>query len=156
MSLIVHDAILVTTRDRELFNELLTQVAFLCLLIGASLFPRSVNGYYTLVVCPDGGKEGEPCSNEGDIQRKKFIEWMESQRCEDGSTSLEWVSVAYGNGIKTALVTGSAWGDPAQVVLPNPPTSELPLFTKEELMQYGRECAEAQRLLSREDSINQL
>lgn len=55
----------------------------------------SINGYRTFLVAPDGSKEGWSASDEFDTRRDKFVEWMESKRYEDGSTSLTYVEVQF-------------------------------------------------------------
>lgn len=49
-----------------------------------------VNGKYTIVLTPDGSKEGWPISNDGDKLRAAFITKLK----ENGDW--EWVEVGYG------------------------------------------------------------
>jgi hypothetical protein len=56
-----------------------------------------VNHYYTFFVPPDGSKEGWNDSYDGDENRAAFIKWLDQQRYEDGSTSLNWAEVQYGD-----------------------------------------------------------
>lgn len=56
-----------------------------------------VNHYYTFFVPPDGSKEGWSDSEDGDARRALFITWLNAQRFEDGSTSLKWAEVQYGD-----------------------------------------------------------
>ena len=58
---------------------------------------EAVNGYRSFFVPPDGSKEGWEESQLGDRQRAMFIEWLDTQRYEDGSTCLNWVEVQYGD-----------------------------------------------------------
>jgi hypothetical protein len=56
-----------------------------------------VNGYRSFMVAPDGSKEGWSDSDQGDETRQRFIDWMNTQRCEDGSsTALDWVEIGFG------------------------------------------------------------
>ena len=71
-----------------------------------------MNGYRTMLVCPDGSKEGWKESDEGDKNRADFRDWMRAQRYEDGSSNLEWVEVAYGSDDRTAEVEATAWMTP--------------------------------------------
>ena len=57
----------------------------------------TVNHYESFMVGPDGSKEGWDDSDEGDRRREQFTRWLDSQRYEDGSTSLKWVEVQYGD-----------------------------------------------------------
>ena len=34
------------------------------------------NGFYTFMIGPDGSKEGWPESDEGDAQRKQYLNWL--------------------------------------------------------------------------------
>jgi hypothetical protein len=67
-----------------------------------------VNAFYSFMVGPDGSKEGWPESYEGDRQRKDFIRWMDSQRYDDGSSSLTWVEVQYGDGSRSTRLKAHA------------------------------------------------
>jgi hypothetical protein len=62
----------------------------------SELTPESTNGYRSFFVAPDGSKEGWDTSDAGDGARQQFIDWLDAQRYEDGSTSLSWVVVAFG------------------------------------------------------------
>lgn len=55
-----------------------------------------MNGYATLLVPPDGSKEGWDESDEGDTARDRFVGWLQSQADEDGSSPYSWVEVEYG------------------------------------------------------------
>lgn len=70
---------------------------------------KAVNGYSSMLVCPDGSKEGWIESNTGDKQRKEFREWLETQRFEDRSSNLEWVEISYGSDDREATIVASAW-----------------------------------------------
>lgn len=69
-----------------------------------------VNGYITLVVGPDGSKEGWDESIHGDSQLQHLCKWLDAQRYEDGSTSFQWAVVAYGSDDMDASVERHAWG----------------------------------------------
>ena len=55
------------------------------------------NGYRTFFVPPDGSKEGWEESEAGDSRRDEFVEWLEKQTYDDGSTPLDWAEVQYGD-----------------------------------------------------------
>jgi hypothetical protein len=72
------------------------------------LIKSIINNYLTLFVAPDGSKEDWEESEQGDIQRKLFVDWLNSQKYEDGSGPLDWVEVQYGddNGV-TKIINDS-------------------------------------------------
>lgn len=62
----------------------------------SEIIKSNINGYLSFFVCPDGSKEGWQESTEGDERRKVFVEWIQKQAYEDGSNSLSFVEVFYG------------------------------------------------------------
>lgn len=54
------------------------------------------DGKTTVVLCPDGSKEGGETSNEGDDLRRRFIAELVADDYEDGSSPWEWVEIGYG------------------------------------------------------------
>lgn len=98
MGYIRHHAIIVTS-----FDEGLIQKAYMMALeifdpqhVSPVIGPVT-NAFYTFFVGPDGSKEGWKTSDDGDERRDRFIVWLDMQRHEDGSTSLDWVEVQYGD-----------------------------------------------------------
>jgi hypothetical protein len=104
-----HHAIIVTSWNEKLANEAHKKA---CQIFSGSkeydptavkpeiitpIVYASCNGYYTFLIGPDGSKEGWGTSDEGDDCRDAFISWMDEQRYDDGSTSLDWVEVQYGD-----------------------------------------------------------
>ncbi len=59
------------------------------------LSPPVTNGFRSFAIFPDGSKEGWPESEAGDLARKKFLDWMESKRYKDGTTSNNWVEFQF-------------------------------------------------------------
>lgn len=55
-----------------------------------------MNGRTTVVLCPDGGKEGWKTSNAGDDLRQRFIAELTSNDYEFGSSPWDWVEIGYG------------------------------------------------------------
>lgn len=103
-----HNAIVVTSWK----GQAITEASALARRFGLQVIGPSdevVNGYRTLLVCPDGSKEGWIESNAGDDARKHFKKWLDEQRFEDGSTSLEWAEIAYGSDDKNAEIIAHAW-----------------------------------------------
>jgi len=105
MGYMVHHMIVVTCGIEELINaahekatELFGQDNHRRGYIGVSSIMKSpVNHYHTFFVPPDGSKEGWTDSEDGDVARASFVEWLDAQRYEDGSASLNWALVQYGD-----------------------------------------------------------
>lgn len=54
------------------------------------------NEYYTVVMIPDGSKEGWPESDSCNELREEFIRELERNKESDGSTAWHWVEVGFG------------------------------------------------------------
>ncbi len=115
MGYMLHHAIVITTYKNDELHKVATKAKELGLQVLGPSEESPVNGYFSLLICPDGSKEGWPESEEGNKLRRKFIEWLETQRHEDGSSWLEWVEIAYGNDPADAQIANHAWIN----VLPN-------------------------------------
>ncbi len=96
MGYIVHHAIIVTSGwQKDLLkaykkaNKLFKWVS--------PVSPEMMNGYASFFIPPDGSKEGWQDSNDGDTNRQKFLNWLDKQRYEDGSTSLDYAEIQYGD-----------------------------------------------------------
>lgn len=59
--------------------------------------PETVNGYRSLLIAPDGSKEGWAESDRGNMARDVFVGWIKEQTYEDGSNPFDWVEVMYGD-----------------------------------------------------------
>ena len=55
-----------------------------------------VNGMVTVILAPDGSKEGWSDSDTGDRLREEFIEYLGTYNYEDDSSPWDWVEVEYG------------------------------------------------------------
>lgn len=108
MGYIRHNAIVVTSWN----NEAIEAAACRARNIGLTVLGPScetVNNYKTLLVCPDGSKEGWADSDVGDQRRSDFREWLNTHRYEDGSTCLHWVEICYGSDDADATIEAHAW-----------------------------------------------
>jgi len=56
------------------------------------LGPNVTNGYRTVILVPDGSKEGWPESDDGDSTGASFIDFIE----KDESGFWDWIEVGYG------------------------------------------------------------
>jgi hypothetical protein len=98
MGYIRHHAIIVTSGIDELIEAAHEQARACFTAEQVSPIAESpVNGYRSFFVAPDGSKEGWEASAMGDGQRDEFVGWLNRQRYGDGSTSLRWVEVQYGD-----------------------------------------------------------
>jgi hypothetical protein len=96
MGTMIHDAIVVTSWKTDLLRQAAQVATTLGLLVVGPHEPV-INAISTFVVCPDGSKEGWAASYAGDELRNKFVEWLDKQRYEDGSSALAWVAIRYGD-----------------------------------------------------------
>ena len=103
-----HDAIVVTSWKREAIEEASAKAHDLGLEV---LGPSAVvmNGVSTLLVCPDGSKEGWEESDAFDAKRAAYLEYLNGVRYEDKSSCLSWVALAYGSDDREAEITAHAW-----------------------------------------------
>ena len=69
-----------------------------------SLTQETTNGYVSFLVAPDGSKEGWEASDSGDRTRDDVIEYLNSLRHGDGSTSFKFVEVQFGDDNKETKV----------------------------------------------------
>jgi len=100
MGYIRHHAIIVTSWDKELLfkahNRAIEIFDMETKSISEILTARC-NDTYSFFISPDGSKEGWKESQEGDIHREQFKYWLKKQTHNDGSSSLSWVEVQYGD-----------------------------------------------------------
>ena len=100
----VHNAIIVTSYDDKTIEQAAQEAVELRMqIIGPS--EATLNGYRSLMVCPDGSKEGWEPSELGDAQRERFREWL------SGRAYVEWVEVEYGIDPHGARVVHSRWSE---------------------------------------------
>ncbi len=78
MSLIQHHAIIATTWDEEVFNQVCSKIEKEKLNDYFLFHRANVNGYCTILCPPDGSKEGWNESDEGDKRRKWFMELLKA------------------------------------------------------------------------------
>lgn len=115
MGYILHNAIVITSWDDKAIEKAEeAALSFNLCILGPSAKESAINGYRTLLVCPDGSKEGWADSDDGNHRRRKMREWLRDHRLTDGSSLYEWCEVAYGSDDKDAKVIDSEWHKPAQ------------------------------------------
>jgi hypothetical protein len=107
-SYVRHNAIVVTSWKREAIKAAATEAMRLGLqVVGPG--DEVINGYSSLLIAPDGSKEGWHDSDCGDAKREQFRAWMKSLRYSDDSSPLEWCEVAYGSDDREAEICHSEW-----------------------------------------------
>jgi hypothetical protein len=100
MGFIRHHAILVTGLGLEVEEAATKAREFGLEVLGPS--GLAMNGFQTLLVCPDGSKESWDTSDVFDARRGQFLAYLRPR-------TLSWLEVAYGNSDRTAKVTAHAW-----------------------------------------------
>ena len=97
MGYIRHHAIIVTSgiddlielahaKAKEIFEETVSPIV-----------NSATNGYRSFMVGPDGSKEGWNTSDIGNHKRQQYVSWIESQAYNDGSNSLSYAELFYGD-----------------------------------------------------------
>jgi hypothetical protein len=110
MGYIKHHVIVVTSWDEKLIEEAWWK-ANECGCKPSKIVGPYANGYGSFLIPPDGSKENWDRSDEGDAARNAFKTWVNTQRYDDGSSSLEWVEVSYGSDDGKAEITDHAWSN---------------------------------------------
>lgn len=93
-----HNAVIATTWNEKQVDKARAWVAKLpdpwrqLFLFGMGV----VNGQQTVVMIPDGSKEGWGESDKGDNYRAEFRSWIAEQAYEDGSNPWDVIEVAFG------------------------------------------------------------
>lgn len=96
MGYIQHNAIIVTSNDREKINEARTEAIRLGLQ-ATNIYIAPFNGYTSFFIAPDGCKSRWPERDLADKARLEFRNFLRTLRDKDGYNVLEWVEVTYGN-----------------------------------------------------------
>jgi hypothetical protein len=78
--------------------------------------PSEDEGYWTLVIPPDGTEEGSEDFAQAKFRRQALKDWLRIQRSEDRGSHYEWVEVKwsrdrFGRGKKPARITDHEWKD---------------------------------------------
>lgn len=92
-----HHAIVVTSWKKELIQEAHDKAKEIFNGTATEILQSTMNGYLSFFIATDGSKEGWNDSNLGDLRRKRFINWCKKQVHEDGSSSLNWAELFYGD-----------------------------------------------------------
>ncbi|GAL85614.1 hypothetical protein CHU_3573 [Sporocytophaga myxococcoides] len=108
-----HHAIIITTRHRKLINELRLKAKEFFIkdmqaktgptLIG-EITPSIIGEFYTMVIFPDGSKEGYETSEEADNIRCKIVLAIKELNQKAGNQELSFVEVTYGSDNEPAAI----------------------------------------------------
>ena len=107
MGYIRHHAIVVTSWDKKLVEKARRKAMRIFNVkspygnipkLVSTIITSPVNGYYSIFIAPDGSKEGWEESDNGDVNRDNFINWINEQAYEeDNSNSLSYAELFYGD-----------------------------------------------------------
>ena len=95
MGTIHHHAIVVTSCDKVVIEEAHKKASDILPYV-SDLSKPSTNGYQSFSVFPDGSKEYWSESDEGNEARAEFIRWLDSRAYDDGSNSIRYAHVSFG------------------------------------------------------------
>lgn len=109
MAFVAHHAIIITAnRDSSSYlgrispiEAVLVEARRLGLTVAGPV-ASPVNAYDTLLIAPDGSKEGWADSDRGDARRDQLVAWLRDNY-------YEWVEVRYGHDSGSAYITRHEW-----------------------------------------------
>lgn len=104
MGTIIHNAIVVTGTNISLAADMARSLGLQVLGPSESV----INGYQSILVCPDGSKEGWEDSDKADALRAQFRTWLNSRKNE----GMEWVEVRFGPDTEGAYVLDDSMARP--------------------------------------------
>lgn len=108
MGYVRHNAMVITSSDSRAIETVETEAKLIGLtVVGPG--ESELNGYRTILIAPDGSKEGWTDSDDGDTRRDQLRKFMSSMRYSDGSSPLEWFEAQYGSDDRGAEICASEW-----------------------------------------------
>lgn len=105
MGYIKHHAIVVISFDEELLKKAHRKAKKIFGEQVSKVMETPVNVEFTFYIGPDGSKEGWSESDAGNAKRDEFIEWVEGQAYGDGSNSLRYSELFFGEDENKSEVT---------------------------------------------------
>ncbi len=98
MGVVNHNVVIATTWDREVIERINDWIKHLPKETQKIFTVSDMNpyGYQTIILTPDGSKEGWGGSNNGDNLRELFIKRLILDNYEDDSSPWDWVEVGFG------------------------------------------------------------
>lgn len=121
MGYIRHHALVVTSWGNERLNSFLAHAAECELLRCSNAVHSAWNYYWTVLVSPDGSKEGWEESDVGDRERAGLVAWLDDQRYPDGGSSFKWALVQYGDDECETRIVDHSEAEERRQVDPGPP-----------------------------------
>lgn len=97
MGYIRHHAIVVTTFQKDLTEKVHQKAVEIFGESVSNIVPSQINADYSFFIGPDGSKLGWKEDEDGDTRRDVFIEYIESLSYEDGSNSVDYAELFYGD-----------------------------------------------------------
>lgn len=107
MGTIIHNAIVVT----GLKGSGISSAADMARSLGLQVLGPSeavANSFQSILVCPDGSKEGWEASDNADVKRAQFRSWLESE----AGRKLDWIEVRFGPDTDEAYVLHDSMARP--------------------------------------------
>lgn len=114
MGYMIHNAIVITSWSQPLAEEAATYARRLGMQVLGPSEPLNPNGYCSVLICPDGSKDGWDESTLGGNRRTILRQWLMNQVAEDGGTSFEWAEIEYGSDDETAKIVAHPWAQIAE------------------------------------------
>ena len=102
MGTIIHHAIVVTGGKEMLIEAAMTAQNMGFTVLGPG--PSLINGYCSMLVCPDGSKEYWPSSDVFDKKRAEFCKWLEALRDNNSKREPEWIEIAFGSEFRPEII----------------------------------------------------
>ena len=92
-----HHTIVVCSWNEQLLSSIHFEAVTIFNEQASNIVKSKMNGYYSFFVAPDGSKEGWEDSDEGNKKRDEFIKYLKTHKYEDGSSSISWVEIQFGD-----------------------------------------------------------
>jgi hypothetical protein len=97
MGYVRHHSIIVTTSAGANIFQVHEKAKLIFGHLASEIIPSNLNNIYSIFIAPDGSKEGWSESDELDTNRASFIEFLESKKYSDGSNSIKYIELFYGD-----------------------------------------------------------
>lgn len=96
MGTINHDTIIVTSWNEKNLKEAHNKAIELFGNLVSNVVDGVRNQYTSFFIAPDGSKEKWPESDKYDKLRNQFIDYINSLAYGDGSNSIDYIAISYG------------------------------------------------------------
>ncbi len=103
---IKHHAIIITAHDLKLLQQVKVTLGEMIkqnieasngIRLLGEITESLINNFYSLIVFPDGSKEGHETSDDGDILRKKITDYLEQHNKTHKENLLNFIEVYFGS-----------------------------------------------------------